>query len=245
MGTPVNFIETELGFQCEFEGHLLFFGKAQANLEALYKQFPDLQFYRARQTHSDRVQEITETHIATHEWSKLPEADGLICKTFPLKTKMALVMSTADCIPVLLIDPVNKSFGAVHAGWRGIENLILRNYLSLSGESPRNQWAFIGPHIQQKSFQIGTEVKDALIAALQAVQQKLPIEKLVQQEPADSAQQCHFDLNLAVQLQLKGLGLPGEQVHSINLDTFADSRFHSYRRDKTPMRQLSFCAQLG
>jgi copper oxidase (laccase) domain-containing protein len=69
-----------------------------------------------RQVHSDK------TAIVDHRPSERPVADAVICSTpglFP-------VIMTADCLPILILDPVSKVAAGIHAGWKGTVLRITR-----------------------------------------------------------------------------------------------------------------------
>ncbi|MDY7039384.1 MAG: peptidoglycan editing factor PgeF [Chloroflexota bacterium] len=95
-----------------------------------------------------------------------PETDILITDV----PGVALMQRYADCLPILLYDPVNRAIGIAHAGWRG----------TLAGVTPKTvqamQTAFgsrtidliagLGPGIGPCCYQVGTEVADAAQAAI-------------------------------------------------------------------------------
>ena len=69
---------------------------------------------------------------------------------------------TADCIPVLLYDPVKKAAAAIHSGWRGTVSKIIGKTVikmqSTYASQPSDILAFIGPGICVDCFQVGEEV---------------------------------------------------------------------------------------
>ncbi len=77
-------------------------------------------------------------------------------------------VKTADCVPILIGDPVTKSFAAVHAGWRGTARAIVTKAIAAMqqdfGSSPSDLIAAIGPAATCKSYEIGREVIDAFDA---------------------------------------------------------------------------------
>lgn len=81
----------------------------------------------------------------------------------------AIGARTADCIPVLLHDPVHHAVAAIHAGWRGtvarIPAKALAAMTSSYGTDPSDVLAVVGPGIGPESFQVGKEVADAFEAA--------------------------------------------------------------------------------
>ena len=76
---------------------------------------------------------------------------------------------TADCVPVLMYDPVTRTVAAVHAGWRGTVKHIVRQVVetmqSKLGVNPSDIYAVIGPSISPESFEIGEEVAAEFKAA--------------------------------------------------------------------------------
>ena len=75
---------------------------------------------------------------------------------------LAIGVRTADCIPIILYDPVRKSAAAVHSGWRGTVAKILHNVIvkmsNVYGTQPSDLIAVIGPGICADCFQVGEEV---------------------------------------------------------------------------------------
>ncbi|HIQ02271.1 MAG TPA: laccase domain-containing protein, partial [Anaerolineales bacterium] len=63
------------------------------------------------QVHSANVRLVGEAHVGTVQ----PATDGLLTTT----PGVVLLFRFADCIPLLLFDPIRRAVGLVHAGWRG------------------------------------------------------------------------------------------------------------------------------
>lgn len=72
---------------------------------------------------------------------------------------------TADCVPVLIGDPVTKSFAAVHAGWRGTVQSIVKKAVArlneIYGARPENMIVAIGPAAGCTNYEIGVDVIEA------------------------------------------------------------------------------------
>jgi len=121
----------------------------------------------ARQTHSDIVLQVGREHRGAGLLSEpLPECDALITN----EPGVALFVSTADCTPILLHDPVTGAVGAAHAGWRGTAagiaeqtvQALVRGY----GCDPADILAAIGPGIGPCCFETHADVPDGLRAGL-------------------------------------------------------------------------------
>jgi YfiH family protein len=115
-----------------------------------------------KQVHGNHVRIVTSADMYSFaEAGELIEADGLVTA----KKGVPLVIFTADCVPVLLEDPVNGVIGAVHCGWRStvadIEGEAVSKMVSL-GAKPENIRAAIGPAICKDCFETGPEVPEAI-----------------------------------------------------------------------------------
>ncbi len=118
-----------------------------------------------KQVHKNRVKYVTESD-ARDLGDPIPyEADGLITD----RPGVGLICFSADCIPILLHDPVRGAIAAVHAGWRGtvadIVGAAVRAMYDL-GSDLDDIRAAIGPGIGQCCFETGPEVPAAVMEAL-------------------------------------------------------------------------------
>ena len=98
--------------------------------------------------------------------------DGLVTQ----RKAHALIMMTADCLPVVLVNREGTEVANLHAGWRGLAGGIIEN--TIASMQSRPVWAWLGAAISQPCFEVGTEVKEAfcskypeLDSAFQAGQQ--------------------------------------------------------------------------
>lgn len=122
---------------------------------------------RTHQVHSDEVRVATGADILPALTGPVPdETDGLITN----EPGLCLTIYYADCIPVLLCDPVKRVIGAVHSGWRGTAQDIVPKAIAKMqaryGCDPKNILAAIGPGIGPCCFETHDDVPNALQAAL-------------------------------------------------------------------------------
>ena len=107
---------------------------------------------------------------------------------------LALVIQTADCVPVLLASETRVA--AIHAGWRGIEAGVVP--VSLQQLAPaQDLTAILGPSIGPCCYEVGEEVA-------QAVEKNLPTSDAIRRFPGTKP---HIDLQLAVAQQLEAAGI--------------------------------------
>lgn len=107
----------------------------------------------------------TDTVIANQPMPQrkwLTRADGIITN----RIGVTLSMRFADCVPILFYDPVNHAIGMAHAGWRGTVEGIAQNTLHAMqdayGTRPHDVQAAIGPSIGPDTYQVGSEVVEAV-----------------------------------------------------------------------------------
>ena len=121
----------------------------------------------SHQTHTTNIKVVTEEDAGKgiFKESDIKDIDGLITNV----KNLPLVIFYADCVPVLLYDPVKKVVAAVHAGWRGTVNNIVGKAVRIMQEvfgcNPQNTLAAIGPSIAQCCFETGPEVAEEFISA--------------------------------------------------------------------------------
>lgn len=137
-----------------------------ANRELLFKKtnIAKDQLIIPYQTHSNSVSLIDESFLSLNQlkrMSKLNGVDGVITNI----PHVCIAVSTADCVPILIYDPVNKAIASIHAGWRGtcsrITSHSLRLMRSAFGTNPKDVIVVIGPSISPEVYEVGSELIDA------------------------------------------------------------------------------------
>lgn len=138
-----------------------------------------------------------------------------------------LVVSVADCLPVLLHDPVTGAVGAAHCGWRGtvagLAASVVQRMRSDFGSQPRDLRVLFGPGVAGACYQVGSEVVERFAAA------GFPDEVAW----ADgSAGKYRLDIKAANRFSLEQAGVPATNIVDPELCTHCQpERFYSYRRD--------------
>ena len=128
----------------------------------------DDQLIMPHQVHLTRVAKIDETFMALTTTKRQEVLEGVDALMTNLPG-VCIGVSTADCIPVLLYDPVHHAACAIHAGWRGtVQRIVVKAVEAMMqdyGTQPQQLVAQIGPGIHLDSFEVGDEVYEAFAQA--------------------------------------------------------------------------------
>lgn len=172
-------------------------------------------FLTAFQIHSPDVA------VATEPWDNAsrPRADAMVTKV----PGLALGVTAADCGPILFVDPAARVIGAAHSGWKGAIGGVLENTIAAMenlGAARKDIIAAIGPLIRQQSYEVGAEFVTRFTDT-DAGNSKFFV---------SSANTGHamFDLAGFIRMRLERAGIA--IVDDVDVDTYADERFFSYRR---------------
>ena len=199
-------------------------------------------FVTLRQVHSDIIHHVNSIP------AQALTGDGLLTAT----PGLLLAIQTADCLPVILVDPEHRAVGVFHAGWRGTAQRIvekgvgeMRRWFS---SAPRDLKAAIGPGVHDCCYEVGEEVREkfeaqfAYAASLfrevkesDPVREKYPLLFLSARAPGHSnlPKKIFLDLVEANRQQLLAAGVPARGIEASPLCTSCrrDLLF-SYRAEK-------------
>lgn len=158
--------------------------------------------------------------VATGPWNgSRPKADALVCNTEGL----SIGVTTADCGPVLFVDPHARVIGAAHAGWKGALTGVLESTIDAMeklGADRSGIVAAIGPLIRQPSYEVGAEFVERFLDA-DAEYARFFL-------PGERDGHAMFDLAGLIRLRLENAGIL--MIDDLGIDTYSDGRCFSYRR---------------
>lgn len=144
------------------------------------------------------------------------EIDGLITN----KPGITLVTKYADCVPLYFVDPVKKSIGLTHSGWKGtvkkIGKITVEEMQRCFGSNPKDIIAVIGPSICQDCYEISEEVAEEFRSAFSK-----DYEDNILYSNSNGKYQC--DLWAANRSVLLEAGLLPEQIHTSGVCTSCNS----------------------
>ncbi|HYO54234.1 peptidoglycan editing factor PgeF [Archangium sp.] len=192
------------------ENHRRLAAAAGAALDALHT---------VKQVHGDRVVEAGAGEGTGAPRPPEGEADALWTE----RPEHWVAVGTADCVPVLLVDPEGRRVAAVHSGWRGTDARIVARAveaLVAKGSRPERLLAAVGPSIQRCCYVVSEDLGERFTTGFGP--------EVVSREGGE----VRLDLARAVRDTLLGTGLKAAHVDVLPHCTACDAdRFFSHRRD--------------
>ncbi len=187
-----------------------------------------------RQVHGDRIIIFTGgSQQAGDLWQK--EGDALISCV----PGYALCIFTADCLPILLFDPVQQAVGIIHAGWRGtakgISRKVVEKMNEIFGSRSKNIQVAMGPCIEGCCLEVDGPVREAFSKT------GLSWEQIASPRGDDK---WVLDLRRANARMLEEAGIEEAKIRRLEYCTSCHPEmFFSYRAGgKGPGRQMNFIA---
>lgn len=189
-------------------------------------------FLTVTQVHGTDLLVIDAPNAELSHFLKL-ECDGIVTN----QPGIMIAVCVADCVPILLHDPVKKVVAALHAGWQGTAGNIARKgveaMVTLFGSDKKDIQAAVGPYISACCYEVDRPVRDAFVKAGMAWE-------LCAKEAGEG--KWMLDLGAANRLLLSDAGLSSSQVQvSEHCVSCNQELFFSYRRDDGDTgRQVGF-----
>jgi YfiH family protein len=141
-----------------------------------------------------------------------PQADIVLTDN----PEVTLFMRYADCVPIILVDPVRRAIALAHAGWQGtvlkVAQAAVRNLTETFNTRPEEVLAVIGPSIGPQNYQVGAEVVQQVESTFGSDAERLL---------PNINQSAHFDLWSANLLALQQAGVT--QIDLAGICTFEHS----------------------
>jgi YfiH family protein len=154
---------------------------------------------------------------------------------------VVLAILTADCVPIVLHDPVAGVLACVHAGWRGTVAAVTAAAVAAMqglGTRPSDVIAGIGPAVGAERYQVGPDVHEAVSRSFGPA-----APAFICPDPSAPGRWL-LDLPSANRHALREAGVPGPQIHATDLVTGpAPGQFFSDRAAR-PCGRLALVARL-
>ncbi len=199
---------------------------------------PDLKLVSLKQIHSDVI------HLFDTAPTEPCQGDASVTNRLAL----LLGVQTADCVPILLVDPKKRAVAAVHAGWRGtLARIVVKAIGQMQMQfksNPADILAAIGPSIGGCCYEVGTEVATQFLSQFAEAPQWFaefrtgdepnPIQWLNMMPPGHQPppKNVLLDLRKANRAQLLGVGLRSSNIFVNDLCTACHrDLLFSYRKE--------------
>jgi polyphenol oxidase len=156
--------------------------------------------------------------------------------TVLLERNVAAIIKTADCLPVIIVEPDYPMAAIVHAGWRGTAQKITQKAIEkmiMAGARREKIAVLLGPSIRACCYEVGEEVHDIF-------------RKEGFSEGVFKRKDNSFNLDLR-QANMELLAAEGiDHIYDTGLCTFCrEDVFASYRRGERSVRQINFVSLRG
>jgi hypothetical protein len=218
-----NFSEIVHGFSTRQFGDMREKEKRKSFLLALGIQVESVVWQE--QIHRDVIRVVG----AIDRGTTISGVDGMVYKKNLNDPPIVLPVHTADCVPLLAVDPVEKIIGVAHAGWKGttlhIGKKCIREMEKL-GANASDIRVVIGPRIGMCCYTITANRADVF-------REKFPGSDVV----VEKDENFFADIGKANYLDLLSVGIkPGHIDYDPSLCTFCkDDDFYSFRKSGLPM----------
>ncbi|MBR1414332.1 MAG: peptidoglycan editing factor PgeF [Prevotella sp.] len=187
------------------------------------------------QVHGSEIRQIDRSYLSLEpkEQEQLLEGIDAVMTDVP---SLAIGVSTADCLPIILYDPEHHAACAVHAGWRGtLQRIVQKAFKAMRGAygtKPDKLKVFFGACIRMHHYPVGAEVIEQFQQAgfdTKYFSMPVVVDKPNGEEP-DKEPKWYFDLSNCNEFQLLDLGIRSRRIMNSMLSTFDSDEFFSVRR---------------
>lgn len=203
-------------------------GQVADHLQNIYQDmqiYPE-EYYFMKQEHTDWVSIVDEPHLGRkYDFGyRVMGVDGLITA----QHNYVLCSTEADCVPVLIYDPVRQAHANVHSGWKSTLHKITERaikYMKMAYETdPADLLIGVGPHIHHACYEVQHDVSDLFSGVFQNYDEIIL---------HDENGKMTLDLAKAIETTLLDAGVLAENIYTADLNTFAEKDLlHSFRRDQ-------------
>lgn len=169
--------------------------------------------------------------IEVEDGYQISDGDGFYCR----KKGFPCGILTADCLPILVCNTLGTEIAAIHAGWRGLSNRIIKNLLKMFHAPADQLLVYLGPAIGLDNFEVGSEVREYFLANSENCEHRKQIDNAFytskgQKLKADLYELARADFRIGGVKRMFG----GEFCSFKEKD-----HFYSYRREKITGRNAT------
>ncbi len=200
------------------------------NDKTVIKDFkiPTTQIILAEQVHGNLVRIVNKKDIGKGiSRNTIPKVDALITN----EKNIFLAIKTADCVPILIFDPISEIIVAIHSGREGTRKNIVGETLKILinsfGADPKNMMIKLGPSICEKCYEVDKNTFDHFVKST-GIEQEFPF----------------LNIKKVLLHQFMNEGISKNNIENNDVCTFENKDYFSYRRGGTDGRQVSLIGKI-
>ena len=188
----------------------------------------------ANQHHTDKVS-VMRTEDAGYGIIR-PHDDDYFDAMITAQPGVMLCVHTADCVPVVLLDPVKRVAGIVHSGWVGSSKRIagktVRKMIDEYKSRPEDIICAMGPYNHSCCYEVGEDVLERFRESFSDIECGTLFKK------KSDSEKYMLDLGSAVSLSLQQEGVNPRNIYDEGCCTYHTSTFSSWRRTGDKKKQI-------
>ncbi len=206
------------------------------NENDLFKTFKEDEFKLTNLTRNSQIHSSIINKIDIENIGQRIDGDALITNV----KEVPLLILTADCVPVVIIDSKNKAIGAVHAGWRGTYDRIVKKTIEEMiknyNTNPEDLVCVIGPSIGPCCYEVSKDLVEKFNTNLANHAGKFDIIK---------NNKYYLDLWKINELTLKDCKVKEENIINLQICTNCNhEKFYSYRKHNKTQKRIGTMIQI-
>lgn len=206
------------------------------NEDDLFKTFKEDEFKLTSLTRNSQIHSSIVNKIDIENIGQRIDGDALITNV----KEVPLLILTADCVPVVIIDSKNKAIGAVHAGWRGTYDRIVKKTIEEMiknyNTNPEDLVCVIGPSIGPCCYEVSKDLVEKFNTNLANHEGKFDIIK---------NNKYYLDLWKINELTLKDCKVKEENIINLQICTNCNhEKFYSYRKHNKTQKRIGTMIQI-
>lgn len=189
-----------------------------------YLNINPVEVFQNNQNHTDNITIIDQEDMGDENifGRIINNNDSLITS----KKDYVLVSFSADCTPIIIFDKVNKVAANVHSGWKGTLKKIgpktLNKMIEKFGTDPKDTIVVLNPSISYDDFEVRNDV-------FQLFKDEFP--NICEYSKKKDNEKYNIDLDKINIDNFMNLGVKKNNIINVDLSTYSNDMFHSYRRD--------------
>ena len=188
----------------------------------------------ANQHHTDEVHVMGMDDAG--KGYNIPQGEDFYDAMITDQPGLMLSVHTADCVPVVIVDPMKKNIGIAHSGWAGSSKRIagktVRKMIDVYGSNPSDIIICMGPYNHSCCYEVGEDVLGCFRSAFSDSE----CEQMFKKKEAEG--KYLLDLGKAISIALCQEGVLEENIHDSGYCTYHTDEYSSWRLTRYKKHQI-------